>query len=386
MENSYDNDEHSAYDRPRLPMLQLLWGMASFEYSEYLKKAVGRSLLVVKGEIPNELVYKSSNEGARVNTEVPDEFDSSSSSSSSDSKAEGEELSIDQGGNEPTSEAHPDVHMFINELAKVNLSKILKDPVDPEVQSMVDVNAMSKVNIQKLSKNQSRLVSNRLISLKTSKWFKKSPRPDSPDPVWSKDPNANAGQEQDCFPKLEKTTKDPKEFDDLLGTTFDFSNFVKDRLKKDKLTKADLEGPTDLAVALRFFIRRTVLNHRVKDVQLGVESYQTKLNLTIPYISVPSVESKEPYTIFYNPRGVIYESRNGNRCLMGEDEVYKFGDDTIMKVRDELKYSLNNFGISYNKDMRTRPWSEKDQRRTESMLKVIEKRLHTRRIIRSLEC
>ncbi|GKD89054.1 hypothetical protein Tco_1364561, partial [Tanacetum coccineum] len=34
-----------------------------------------------------------------------------------------------------------------------------------------------------------------------------------------------------------------EEFDDLLGTTFDFLNFVKHRLKKDKLTKADLEGP-----------------------------------------------------------------------------------------------------------------------------------------------
>ncbi|GKB88804.1 hypothetical protein Tco_0961076 [Tanacetum coccineum] len=76
-----------------------------------------------------------------------------------------------------------------------------------------------------------------------SKWFKKSPRPGSPDPEWSKDLNANAGQEQDWFPELEKTAKAPEEFDDLLGTTFDFSNFVKHHLKKDKLTKADLEGP-----------------------------------------------------------------------------------------------------------------------------------------------
>ncbi|GKA46646.1 hypothetical protein Tco_0739529 [Tanacetum coccineum] len=34
-----------------------------------------------------------------------------------------------------------------------------------------------------------------------------------------------------------------EEFDDLLGTTFDFSNFVKNRLKKDKLAKEDIEGP-----------------------------------------------------------------------------------------------------------------------------------------------
>ncbi|GKD64102.1 hypothetical protein Tco_1306210, partial [Tanacetum coccineum] len=195
-----------------------------------------------------------------------------------------------------------------------------------------------------------------------------------------------------------------EEFDDLLGTIFDFSNYVKHRLKNDKLTKADLEGPvfehyffnkdleylrsgnleerkyttsftkakatryelygieemipkqccpskvaydkddayrishweygygylkeivlkranqkgyifkeadfprlhlndikdmfllyyqnklhhlngniqTDLAVSLWFFIQRTVLKQRVEDVQLRVESYQTKLNLTRP--------------------------------------------------------------------------------------------------------
>ncbi|GJZ49397.1 hypothetical protein Tco_0603587 [Tanacetum coccineum] len=367
------------------------------------------------------------------------------------------------------------------------------------------------------------------------KWFKKSPRPDSLDPEWSKDPNVDAGQEQDWFLKLKKTVKAPEEFDDLLGTTFDFSNFVKHHLKKDKLTKADLEVPvfellkgtcksdrilqdpskplpllgalgqlyipandffnkdleylrsrnleerkytasftkakairarqakisdhtvysrmkilsvvrisvekeygygylkeivvkranqkeyrfkepdflrlylndiedmfllyyqnklhhldgniqTGLAIALRFFIQRSVLKHIVEDVQLGVESYQTKLNLTKPQISAPDADNKEPYTIFYKPRGVIYESRNGNRCLMREDEVYKFGNAIIMKVRDELKYRLNNFRISYNKDLPTRPWSDKDQRWTKSMLKVIEKTLHRRRIIRSLDC
>ncbi|GJY50318.1 hypothetical protein Tco_0441165 [Tanacetum coccineum] len=71
---------------------------------------------------------------------------------------------------------------------------------------------------------------------------------------------------------------------------------------------------------------------------------------------------------------------------MREDEVYKFGDARIMKVRDQQKYRLNNFRIGYNEDMPTRPWSNKDRRRTYSMLKVIEKTLHRRRIIKSLEC
>ncbi|GJU89201.1 hypothetical protein Tco_1301624 [Tanacetum coccineum] len=37
--------------------------------------------------------------------------------------------------------------------------------------------------------------------------------------------------------------KDPKEFNDLIGSTIDFTKFAKNYLKKDKLMKADLEGP-----------------------------------------------------------------------------------------------------------------------------------------------
>ncbi|GKC59411.1 hypothetical protein Tco_1087009 [Tanacetum coccineum] len=98
------------------------------------------------------------------------------------------------------------------------------------------------------------------------------------------------------------------------------------------------------------------------------------------------VKGKDFYTIFYKPRDVIYEIRTGKRCLMREDEVCKFGDATNMKVRDKLKYRLNNFRMGYTKDMPRRPWSDKDKRRAESMVKVIEKTLHKRRIIRSLEC
>ncbi|GJZ58137.1 hypothetical protein Tco_0613631 [Tanacetum coccineum] len=59
----------------------------------------------------------------------------------------------------------------------------------------------------------------------------------------SKDQNEDTGPEQNWFPELEESAKAPKDFDDVLGSTFDFSNFIKYRLKKDTLTKVDLEGP-----------------------------------------------------------------------------------------------------------------------------------------------
>ncbi|GJX11793.1 hypothetical protein Tco_0201652 [Tanacetum coccineum] len=75
-----------------------------------------------------------------------------------------------------------------------------------------------------------------------SKWSKQPPRPETLDPEWSKDPNADVGPEHNWFHDLEKTTKDQAEFDDLISSSVDFSNFIKHRLKKDKITKVDLEG------------------------------------------------------------------------------------------------------------------------------------------------
>ncbi|GKE38985.1 hypothetical protein Tco_1462390, partial [Tanacetum coccineum] len=51
---------------------------------------------------------------------------------------------------------------------------------------------------------------------------------------------------------------------------------------QNKLHHLDGNIQTHLVVALCFFIQRTVLKHRVEDVQLGVESYQPKLNLVKP--------------------------------------------------------------------------------------------------------
>ncbi|GKE04001.1 hypothetical protein Tco_1396019, partial [Tanacetum coccineum] len=76
-------------------------------------------------------------------------------------------------------------------------------------------------------------------------WFKQDVvvRPETPDPEWHKEPNADDAPEQNWFNELVNAEKDPLTFDDLMGSTVDFTKFAKNRLKKDKITKADLEGP-----------------------------------------------------------------------------------------------------------------------------------------------
>ncbi|GJX91613.1 hypothetical protein Tco_0344939 [Tanacetum coccineum] len=78
-----------------------------------------------------------------------------------------------------------------------------------------------------------------------STWFKQPPRLETLDPEWNKDLNVDDEPEQNWFNYKEKASKDPVKFDDLMGSTIDFSNFIKNRLKKDKITKAYLEGLID---------------------------------------------------------------------------------------------------------------------------------------------
>ncbi|GJT81798.1 hypothetical protein Tco_1056140 [Tanacetum coccineum] len=54
-------------------------------------------------------------------------------------------------------------------------------------------------------------------------------------------------------------------------------------LVQQRLTNLTINERYDLNVALHMFTRRIVIQRRVEDLQLGVKSYQKKLNLTKPY-------------------------------------------------------------------------------------------------------
>ncbi|GKB59453.1 hypothetical protein Tco_0915639, partial [Tanacetum coccineum] len=73
-------------------------------------------------------------------------------------------------------------------------------------------------------------------------WFTQPPRPPTPDPEWNKGKEVDDGQEQTWFNDLLSVEKGPLTFDKLMATPIDFSKFVMNRLKIDKLTKAYLVG------------------------------------------------------------------------------------------------------------------------------------------------
>ncbi|GJX66059.1 hypothetical protein Tco_0300402 [Tanacetum coccineum] len=66
---------------------------------------------------------------------------------------------------------------------------------------------------------------------------------------------------------------------------------------------------TRLLRSLSVFIRSSVIWERVHDFQLGIKSYQQKVNLTTPTISFPGVEKHKMFSIIYEPvHGIIYKN------------------------------------------------------------------------------
>nr|GFA40853.1 hypothetical protein [Tanacetum cinerariifolium] len=65
-------------------------------------------------------------------------------------------------------------------------------------------------------------------------------------------------------------------------------------LVQKKLSNLRRDVIFDLCVALRLFTRHIVILKWVEDLQLGVESYQKKLNITMPYTFKSDISNKTP--------------------------------------------------------------------------------------------
>ncbi|GJU41386.1 hypothetical protein Tco_1194343 [Tanacetum coccineum] len=110
-----------------------------------------------------------------------------------------------------------------------------------------------------------------------------------------------------------------------------------------KLFPLDGKDIVDFIIALCMITRSLIIKRRVEDLQLGIESYQKKLNITKPQKTFPGIEFKELYTPSFDPPGVIYEDLNKQKRVLRADELYKFSDGTLKTVRDELHHWLINF-------------------------------------------
>ncbi|GJY26142.1 hypothetical protein Tco_0400868 [Tanacetum coccineum] len=129
-----------------------------------------------------------------------------------------------------------------------------------------------------------------------------------------------------------------------------------------------------------------VIRKRVEDLQLRIESYQTKLNLTQPSWDASNLLFTEDYTIVHKPRAVIYRDRNNQKKMMRESEVHKFSDDTLTRIIEKLDHMVKDFVLfKFNPGMENIIWSENDKRMSKEFIEMIERRLKIRRIFKNLE-
>ncbi|GKB19238.1 hypothetical protein Tco_0853161 [Tanacetum coccineum] len=153
-------------------------------------------------------------------------------------------------------------------------------------------------------------------------------------------------------------------------------------LVQGKLTNLTVEERLAFNVSLRMFTRSVVIQRRVEDLQLGVESYQKKLNLTKPDTYRPDLKRKEAYTSYSSPRGFIYQNKDKKNRLMRIDELHKFSDGTLDDVRNALNDRLKGIRMQY---LPQTIWRQRDKENAGAMIQAIDKQLKTRRIMRSLE-
>ncbi|GJV16898.1 hypothetical protein Tco_1362221 [Tanacetum coccineum] len=152
--------------------------------------------------------------------------------------------------------------------------------------------------------------------------------------------------------------------------------------KHQKLTNLNLEERYALNVALRMFTRRIVIQEHVEDLQLGVKSYQKKINLKKPNTYCSNLRRMTPYTAYPDIQGIIYEDEINRNLLMRTDELHKFSDGTLNHVHTSLNDITLGIEMEY---LLKRKWSKQDMQRARVMINAINKQLRDRRLMRSLE-
>ncbi|GJU17808.1 hypothetical protein Tco_1145774 [Tanacetum coccineum] len=151
---------------------------------------------------------------------------------------------------------------------------------------------------------------------------------------------------------------------------------------QNRLINLSGDDVSNFTISLRMFTRSLVIQKQIEDLQLGVESYQKKINVTKPETTKSGIRKRDPYTPYQDPQGFIYVDTLGQNRLMRPDELYKFSDRTLTGLRTSLDDITKNIRMEY---LPKRRWSTLEKKRANIMIKAIDKHLKERRMMRSLE-
>ncbi|GJU52992.1 hypothetical protein Tco_1226706 [Tanacetum coccineum] len=171
-----------------------------------------------------------------------------------------------------------------------------------------------------------------------------------------------------------------------------FSLYGYDYMKKIVLRRADLKEYTIAERDFKYLYPsdfedlNLVIRQRVEDFQLGIESYQTQLNLTKPRWDATGFEFKHDFTVIDSPRAVTFRDKYGVQMIMRFNEIHKFSDGTLQQIDEALDYQVKEFKVNrMNPGLNTQFWTRKDVDGSKEFMFSIQKRIKTRRIFWNLE-
>nr|GEX09954.1 hypothetical protein [Tanacetum cinerariifolium] len=151
---------------------------------------------------------------------------------------------------------------------------------------------------------------------------------------------------------------------------------------RNRLINPSRDDVADFTIVLRMFTKSLVIQKRVEDLQLVVESYKKQINITKPDTTKPDLKKRHPYTPYKDPQGFIYVDDYKRNMLIRSDELCKFSDGTLTRLLSLLKDITSNIDTEY---FLKRRWSTFEKKRAHFMIKDINKLLKERRMMRSFE-
>nr|GEV27274.1 hypothetical protein [Tanacetum cinerariifolium] len=210
------------------------------------------------------------------------------------------------------------------------------------------------------------------------------------------------GSIQPWISELMKQADTRSSFNEIMDSPLDFSNLLINWLKVDKLTPELLVGPTyelmkgscKSLVELKYHLEEVF---KATTDQLdwvnpeGASSRKYTTSITkmkaADYGHIKWIEDLVPRTM-WNKEPIGYDkhalwgNKDKRNRLMQIDELHKFSDRTLTDVRTTLDDRLKWIRMQY---LPQSIWRKSDKDRAAAMIQAIDKRLKTRRIMRSLE-
>ncbi|GKE16363.1 hypothetical protein Tco_1423940 [Tanacetum coccineum] len=122
-------------------------------------------------------------------------------------------------------------------------------------------------------------------------------------------------------------------------------------------------------VKIKVFSMNLVIRQRVEDFQLGIESYQTQLNLTKSRWDAKGFKYKHDFIVIDSPRAVTFKDKYGVQMIMRFNEIHKFSDGTLQQIDEALDYKVKEFRVNgMNPGLDTRFYTKKDVDRSKEFM------------------